>query len=96
MNKYWDKTWNQRSWYAAHPKGGLGNTSTVIRILGNDVGIHKNATYLIDVNAVREWFQNYGKGIDAFRAPTLIHENDTYRWYDPPNTDLSDPRKKKR
>jgi RHS repeat-associated protein len=97
MNKYWDPTWNQRGWYAAHPMGGLGNTNTVIRILGNDVGIHRNATYLIDVYAVAKWFSGYGKGIDAYRSPDLdaTTETSTYTWYNPPNSDLTDPRRKK-
>jgi RHS repeat-associated protein len=89
MNKYWDPTWNQRGWYAAYHEG---NTNTIIRILGNDAD-HRYTTYLFDVNAISKWFSGYGKGIDALRTPQLNPATGSYIWFDPPNPDLSDPRK---
>jgi hypothetical protein len=100
MNKYWDNYWNRNGWYYTFFNGGhlnriLGKelSNTVIRILWNDKP-HKYATYLLDINAVDNFFEGYGKGIDKFRAPRLDPTSDTHVWYDPPNSDLSNPKKK--
>jgi RHS repeat-associated protein len=100
LNKYWDPFWNKVALYTAVHYGDVSTNispnPTIIRIRGNDVGVYYNATYLIDINAVEQWFSaGFSLGMEQFRAPFLNHYTDQYFWYEPPNSDLSKPKRKK-